>query len=233
MKRDPVTADVRWAVFARDGRRCIAPRLGASDECAGPLTLDHVKDQPMMGKRAPSDPAHLASICRHHHLDGWATAHRPELRAYLGNDPTPEGWSGTPESPSLCGDDSWDTRYACTKLKGHPVVGPGLTDHDYRPKSHAPATPGLREALTDAIRRVPDLGVGKIALLDSAIDHVFREYAALLRASRYGDSAEFPTLPEVRAALEAASGTPAPPPTDLICDDCGSYAIVREDGGSL
>jgi hypothetical protein len=33
---------------------------------------------------------------------------------------------------------------------------------------------GLREALEDAIRRVPGLGAGKIALLDSAIDHVFR-----------------------------------------------------------
>ena len=36
-----------------------------------------------MGKRAPSDAAHLVTLCWHHHLDGWATAHRPELRAYL------------------------------------------------------------------------------------------------------------------------------------------------------
>ena len=81
--RDPVTTAVRNAVFQRD-RGCIAPNLGASDWCAGPLTLDHVKDQPMMGKRAPSDMAHLVTLCGHHHIDsGWATAHRLLLRAYL------------------------------------------------------------------------------------------------------------------------------------------------------
>jgi hypothetical protein len=47
------------------------------------LTLDHVKEQPRMGKRAPSDMAHLVTLCWHHHLDGWATAHRPQLRRYL------------------------------------------------------------------------------------------------------------------------------------------------------
>ena len=78
-----MTPEVRRAVFARDGQQCVAPRLGATDYCAGRLTLDHVKSEPMMGRRAPSDPAHLASICWHHHLDGWATANRPALRAYL------------------------------------------------------------------------------------------------------------------------------------------------------
>jgi hypothetical protein len=53
------------------------------DFCQGRLTLDHVKDQPMIGKRAPSDMAHLVTLCWHHHLDGWATSHRPELRDYL------------------------------------------------------------------------------------------------------------------------------------------------------
>jgi hypothetical protein len=47
------------------------------------LTLDHVKDQPRMGVRAPSDERHLVSLCAHHHLDGWATGHRPDLRNYL------------------------------------------------------------------------------------------------------------------------------------------------------
>jgi hypothetical protein len=64
--------------------------------CRGPLQLDHVKDQPHVGApivkrgpdrkrryRAPSDVAHLVTICAHHHLDGWATSHRPELRDYL------------------------------------------------------------------------------------------------------------------------------------------------------
>lgn len=52
--------------------------------CKGRLTLDHVKDAPRMGRRAPSDPQHLATVCEHHHLDGWATSHRPQLREYLG-----------------------------------------------------------------------------------------------------------------------------------------------------
>ena len=92
-RRDPVTPEVREAVLRRDGG-CVAPELwpciehGADcgsppDPCDGRLTLDHVKDEPRMGKRAPSDPAHLVTLCWHHHLDGWATSHRPELRAYL------------------------------------------------------------------------------------------------------------------------------------------------------
>lgn len=80
--RDPVTPATYNHVLLRDGR-CVAPRLGATDPCSGRTTLDHVRDQPMMGKRAPSDERHLAAICWHHHLDGWATSHRPELRAYL------------------------------------------------------------------------------------------------------------------------------------------------------
>ena len=83
MRHDPVSSRVAAAVLARDGR-CLAPSLGATDPCAGRTTLDHVKDQPRMGRRAPSDPAHLVALCWHHHLEsGWATSHRPELRAYL------------------------------------------------------------------------------------------------------------------------------------------------------
>ena len=72
-------------VFERDGG-CLAVRLGGEDPafCRGPLQLDHVKDQPRMGKRAPSDPAHLATVCEYHHIwSGWATSHRPLLREYL------------------------------------------------------------------------------------------------------------------------------------------------------
>jgi len=90
---------MRQLVIERDmdeyGNPCVAPRLGAKDGCADrwgrpiwvaeerAITLDHVRDQPMMGKRAPSDPHHLVSLCWHHHLDGWATSHRPLLREYL------------------------------------------------------------------------------------------------------------------------------------------------------
>lgn len=83
MRRDPVTADLAEYVQRRD-RGCVAPRLGAVQPCGGRVTLDHVKDQPRMGKRAPSDARHLVSVCELHHLwTGWATSHRPELREYL------------------------------------------------------------------------------------------------------------------------------------------------------
>jgi len=71
--------------------------LGADPaRCRGRLTLDHVKDQPKIGDairkrgpgrkhryRAPSDEAHLVVLCEWHHLAGWATAHRGDLRDYL------------------------------------------------------------------------------------------------------------------------------------------------------
>jgi hypothetical protein len=83
-RRDPVTRDIALAVLQRDGG-CVAPYLGGSFmDCAGRNTLDHVKDEPRMGVRAPSDMAHLVTLCERHHLwTGWATAHRPELREYL------------------------------------------------------------------------------------------------------------------------------------------------------
>lgn len=81
---DRVTPDLAAAIFTRD-QGCVAVTLGDDPaRCGGRLTLDHVKSQPRMGKRAPSDPAHLVAICENHHLwNGWATSHRPELREYL------------------------------------------------------------------------------------------------------------------------------------------------------
>lgn len=84
MTRDPVTQVVALAVLERDDG-CVAVALGESPStCMGRLTLDHVKDHPRMGKRAPSDAAHLVALCENHHLwTSWATSHRPELREYL------------------------------------------------------------------------------------------------------------------------------------------------------
>ena len=85
MARDRVTPELALAVFERDGG-CLAVRIGDEDPatCGGRLTLDHVKDAPRMGKRAPSDARHLASVCERHHIwSGWATSHRPLLREYL------------------------------------------------------------------------------------------------------------------------------------------------------
>jgi hypothetical protein len=83
-RKDPVTQEMALAVFARD-EGCVAPRLGGSFmDCGGRNTLDHVRDEPMMGKRAPSDERHLVTLCEQHHLwTSWATSHRPELRDYL------------------------------------------------------------------------------------------------------------------------------------------------------
>lgn len=49
------------------------------------MTLDHVQGgYGRMGKRAPSDPAHLVTLCWGAHLlTHWATSHRPALRDYL------------------------------------------------------------------------------------------------------------------------------------------------------
>lgn len=83
------------AVLALD-RECVAVLLGATDVCrdrwgtphvsweASRLTVDHVKAAPMMGQSEDRDDRTQAvSLCWHHHLDGWATASRPLLRAYL------------------------------------------------------------------------------------------------------------------------------------------------------
>lgn len=90
-KNDPVTPQVRRAVLTRDQWKCVAPVIDPSESgnCWGRLTLDHIKTDPRMSKRATSDPAHLVAICQGHMEDGrkagyqWNTAHRPELREYL------------------------------------------------------------------------------------------------------------------------------------------------------
>ncbi len=93
---DPVTKEVHDKVIARDQwmalnrRRSMNPCVAAtllpdqSPMCSVRLTLDHVKDEPRMGVRAPSDEQHLVTLCSYHHLEtGWATSHRPMLRWYL------------------------------------------------------------------------------------------------------------------------------------------------------
>lgn len=70
---------------------CVAPLIDRSqwETCSGRSTLDHIKTDLRMGKRAPSDPDHLVSLCEGHTEAGakagyqWNTAHRAELRDYL------------------------------------------------------------------------------------------------------------------------------------------------------
>lgn len=96
--RDRVTPAVRLEVLARDRYRCTLARLRPEVERAlgreltpcrdrwgnvlgrwndTPdliLELHHVKDEPKMGDRAPSDPRHLVAVCPgHHRLSGEAT----------------------------------------------------------------------------------------------------------------------------------------------------------------
>lgn len=91
MPRDRVTPEVALEVFTRDAG-CVAPRLGGTAmDCWGRNTLAHVKDEPRMGRRAPSDPAHLITICQGHAEDGmrggyiWVTDKRniTAMREYL------------------------------------------------------------------------------------------------------------------------------------------------------
>lgn len=91
MKRDPVTPELRLAVFTRDGG-CIAPLVGGSVmDCWGRLTLEHVKTELRMSKRAPSDERHLVTLCEGHTENGrragyqWNTdkRNRAAVREYL------------------------------------------------------------------------------------------------------------------------------------------------------
>ena len=121
--KDPVSPDMREAVFGRD-RRFMAAAMEQLDygtiwvggrlmayaphrskgmvvcpaayievaqlgKCWGRWTLDHIRSQPRLGRRAPSDMAHLISLCQSHMEDGmkaghqWNTANRPAIRKYL------------------------------------------------------------------------------------------------------------------------------------------------------
>lgn len=91
---DTVTAAVHAQVLARDGV-CFLYRLDARHICRdrwgrshGPgdrirLTVDHVKDDPAMGKRAPSDLAHLVAMCWAGNVGGPSKAIRQAEREYL------------------------------------------------------------------------------------------------------------------------------------------------------
>lgn len=91
--RDPVTPDLHRRIRQRDGG-CVAAVLDDRHVCRDAfgnrhrwdaldlLTVDHVKDEPRMGVRAPSDPEHLVAMCHWGNLY-WASSHRTPLREYL------------------------------------------------------------------------------------------------------------------------------------------------------
>lgn len=58
----------------------------ASRKCSGRSTLEHVKDQLRMGKRAPDDEQHLVILCEEHNV--WhppSKELRAKIRRYLAN----------------------------------------------------------------------------------------------------------------------------------------------------
>ena len=85
-RKDPVPEAEANYVYARDRGRCVVPHLDSGElgKCSGRLTLEHVKDQPMMGKRAPSDRHHMLVVCLGHNLGWCLTSAAKELeRRYL------------------------------------------------------------------------------------------------------------------------------------------------------
>ena len=91
---DPVTPEVREAVLRRD-QMCVLWRLDRRHYCRDGwgnrhdardldrLTMEHVKDELAMGKRAPSDPQHLVALCAHANIGVPSKAQRALLRQYL------------------------------------------------------------------------------------------------------------------------------------------------------
>ena len=116
-RSDPVTPEMRIAVVQRDTKAvmafffakgvkptelhqwfwsrpvCVAPMLDEEqiEKCWGRSTIEHVKDLFRMGVRAPSDMAHLVTLCQGHTEDGrtageqWNTkkSSRDLVRSYL------------------------------------------------------------------------------------------------------------------------------------------------------
>ncbi len=94
MTRDPVTPELREHVLRRDGGcflRRFDPAHSCKDQWGKPhssydiwrLSLDHVKDQPMMGKRAPSDARHLVAMCYSANIAVPSSEVRAAEREYL------------------------------------------------------------------------------------------------------------------------------------------------------
>ncbi len=92
--KDPVTSELRDFILARD-RVCFLSRVDLSHICrdrwgmphrsddTDRLSLEHVKDEPRMGVRAPSDAKHLLALC--HGANGSVPSKemRAAMRSYL------------------------------------------------------------------------------------------------------------------------------------------------------
>ena len=94
MKRDPVTPDMRERILDRDGA-CLMWKMDNDHQCRdifgtphapndrGRLTLEHVKSELMLGRRAPSDERHLVALCGAVNNRVPSKVEREAFRAYL------------------------------------------------------------------------------------------------------------------------------------------------------
>ena len=94
MRADPVTPEVAEFVKLRDGM-CVLAKFDAMHRCRdqwgqrhssfalGRLTLEHVKSELRMGKRAPSDAAHLVTLCGYANVNVPTKSQRAFFREYL------------------------------------------------------------------------------------------------------------------------------------------------------
>ena len=65
---------------------CVARLLPpVLEPCSGLMERDHVHEHAggTKAKRAPTTMDNLVILCHHHHQNGWATSHRPEIRDYI------------------------------------------------------------------------------------------------------------------------------------------------------
>lgn len=93
-KTDPVTPDLREALLARD-MGCVLAFLQEGHVCRNQwgdvidwrdrdgLTVEHVKSQLQMGRRAPSDLAHTVILCAGANIGVPSKEQRNLIRAYL------------------------------------------------------------------------------------------------------------------------------------------------------
>lgn len=92
--RDRVTPELHAAVLTRD-RQCVLAKMDPAHVCRdifgnvhrsddlGRLTLEHVKTELRMGRRAPSDLEHLIALCGFANNAVPSKAQRQAFRAYL------------------------------------------------------------------------------------------------------------------------------------------------------
>lgn len=93
-RKDAVTPSLHAAVLRRD-RECVLAKMDRTHVCRdvwgnphpsddlAKLSLEHVKDEPMMGRRAPSDLAHLVALCYAANVGVPSKVQRQGFRDYL------------------------------------------------------------------------------------------------------------------------------------------------------